>query len=203
MTDEAALTCRYCSQGHRRPGLVRGQRAYCSRCGALLARRSVFGPAAARAFALTGLVLAIPAFVLPLVTVSNIGGVRDGFVLTGADALWDDRMRTLGVWVAICGGAAPLLLLGLLSLVLWPRPLAGQPQLRQRLRHAAEALEYWSAPEVHVLAVLVALTKLGHLVQVRIGPGFWFYAGMSVATLLAWRSFEMEPAAPRPAAAPA
>lgn len=38
--------------------------------------------------------------------------------------------------------------------------------------------------------------KLHTLVGVHVGPGFWCYVGMSLLTLLAWRSFELDAAAP-------
>jgi paraquat-inducible protein A len=44
-------------------------------------------------------------------------------------------------------------------------------------------------PEVQVLAVLVAVVKIGSVVHIAIGPGLWCYAGMSMAILLALRSF--------------
>jgi len=55
-------------------------------------------------------------------------------------------------------------------------------------------------PEVQVLAVLVAIAKLGSLITIRTGPGFWCYGAMSVALLIAFRSFDLEA---KPAAVPA
>ena len=65
-----------------------------------------------------------------------------------------------------------------------------------RLLWIIRHIGHWAIPEVQVLAVLVALMKLGKLVDVTIGPGFWFYGAMSLAFLFAERSFDLE-SAPR------
>ena len=121
-----------------------------------------------------------------------MGNERVSELFTGAGRLWDDHLGLLGVWVFLCGGLVPIALLAALVVWLLPQRL-GRPQPDYPwLYPAIHALAHWAIPEVQVLAVLVALIKLGSLVQVTIGPGFWCYAGMSVALLLAFRSFEIE-----------
>ncbi len=182
--------CRLCDQAHKSVGLRPGDRALCSRCGALLGRRSRWGRDAALAFTLTGLALSIPALFLPFVTAGKLGNERVAHLFTGSYALWDGDMRLLALWVTLCGALAPVVLLGTLAALLIP-PKLRQPIPREHLLwRFAYALEHWAMPEVQVLAILVAFTKLGALVNVTIGTGFWFYGAMSVATLFAWRSFE-------------
>lgn len=186
------LTCRLCGQQHRRAPLRRGQRATCVRCGTLLSRRGWFGPDTAAAFAITGAALAVPAATLPFITVAKLGRDHTGYLLSGAGALWDAGMRLLGIWVILCAAVAPMLLLLTLS-----GGLAGSRhwQTAQRSRFwpaIAHALEHWAMPEVHVLAILVALIKLGDLVEVHVGAGFWCYVAMSVALLVAWRAYDVE-----------
>ena len=68
------------------------------------------------------------------------------------------------------------------------------------LLRAARLLEHWAIPEVQVLAVLVALMKLGSVVSVSVGPGFYCYCGMAMALLIAEHSFDFDTTSPQPTA---
>ena len=180
--------------------LAPGERALCRRCGAVLAKRSRLGPDAALAFAATGLILALPAALLPFVTAGKLGHNEPYFLFTGVAGLWRHGMRLLAVLVCLCGGLIPTALLVTMAEVLG-RARFGLPALSPRFAAAAAPiLARWAMPEVQVLAVLVAIAKLGSLITIRTGPGFWCYGAMSVALLIAFRSFDLEA---KPAAVPA
>jgi paraquat-inducible protein A len=190
------LSCRLCGCEHRRVALGLGERALCTRCGTLLERRGWLGRDAGLAFAVTGIALALPALTLPFITVDKLGREHVGLALTGAVALWEAGMRLLAIWVALCGAITPIVMLFALATVLLRARVGRHRITTQRWRRIAHIVEHWAMPEVHVLAVLVALIKLGDLVHVQIGPGFWCYVAMSIALLLAWRGFDVEPLGP-------
>jgi paraquat-inducible protein A len=135
------------------------------------------------------LILAVPAATLPLVSVSRFGSEHTGLLFSGVRALWNGGMPTLGVWVLICGGVAPALLLVALGGLLISERLGWRLPGLTLLEGIAAAVAEWTMPEVQVLAVLVAVVKIGSVVHIAIGPGLWCYAGMSMAILLALRSF--------------
>lgn len=201
MATTTHLTCQLCGQEHRRIPLEPGEKALCTRCDCLLEQGSRMGPHAALVFSVTGIALALPAALLPFVSAGKLGDERTSLLFTGAERLWHGGMECLSLLVILCGGLIPLALLATLSALRLPL-LAGNGKRDPRLLlHLAHVMDHWAIPEVQVLAVLVALMKLGSVVDVSIGPGFWFYCAMALSLLLARRSFEFEPAPPRTASA--
>lgn len=193
------LTCPLCGQDHQPIPLAAGERALCIRCETVLARGSRFGADAALLYALTGLILAVPSLLLPFITAGKFGQEQGGLLLTGVEGLWANGMPVLAIWVLLCGTLVPIALLAILAGGLLRHRLGWSRRPSELLSRAAHAMGYWAIPEVQMLAVLVALTKLGSVVNVTIGAGFWCYAAMSLSLLLAWRSFMLR----APAAAPA
>lgn len=180
----AAFTCRLCGQSHRDVVLGAGHTARCVRCSALLASapRSACADASF-AYAITGLAFAGPAALLPFITVEKFGNLRSGDFLASFSSLDSHGMPLLAVWVLLCGGLAPLLLLAVLALA--------RTRFHATARRAGHALSHWAMPEVYVLGVLVALTRLGSIVDVELNAGFWSYVAVSCATLLAWRAHRL------------
>lgn len=169
--------------------LAPGETARCTRCDGVLAKGR-HGGDVPLVLCVTGLVLALPACFLPFITAGKFGAVRVSTLLTGVGALWDNDMRALATLVFLCGALLPVFLLGTLAIIQAPPKLFGWIASPPILAHAARTLELGAIPEVQVLAVLVALMKLGSQVNVTIGAGFWFYCTMSFCLILAQRSFD-------------
>jgi paraquat-inducible protein A len=168
------------------------------RCGTVLARSTRRGPDTALVFSITGLALALPAALLPFVSAGKFGAERISLLFTGVKFLWNSGMRALAVLVLLCGGLLPLAYLVILAVLHAPTRLDRQKNGFRLLHRSANGLEHWAIPEVQVLAVLVALIKLGSIVDVAIGPGFWCYCAMVFSLLIAQHTSRFNPAIPLP-----
>ncbi len=192
MPDDSRLVCRFCGQEHAHVALAPGEKALCVRCDGLLAQGTRLGADTPLVFSVTGLILAVPAVTLPFITAGKLGDERVSHLLTGVLSLWNDGMRLLAVLVVLCGGLLPVLLLATLAAVHAPIRFGWLHAVPRPLFNFAGVLEHWSIPEVQVLAVFVALMKLGSLVDIKIGLGFWCYCGMALSLVIAQHSFEFE-----------
>ncbi len=161
----------------------------------MLAKQTRLGPHAVLALALAGLVFAVPAALLPFISARKLGDERDSLLFTGVATLWNHDMRTIAVVIVLCGAVLPIAFLFALALLHAPPALLPPASARRLLFRFARFLEHWAFPEVQVLAVLVALMRLGSVVEVSVGAGFWSYCAMSAFLLLAHRNFDFESSA--------
>lgn len=189
------LACPWCGQLHQRVPLRPGDTARCVRCTSALATGRASNWIVTLAWVLTGLILWVPANVLPLVSLSQFGAAHESQLASGVTGLWQHGLPWIAVLVALCGIIAPFLLLLVLAALLIPIALR-HPSTRPRLLiRWLRALELWSIPEVYLLGVLVAFIKLGDVVPAAPGAGLWCHAAMSIALFIAWRRFDIDAAA--------
>lgn len=196
MGSNAPLTCHLCGLEHRAVNLEPREKACCVRCGTVLARGMGRRPDLALVFTLTGLALALPAALLPFVSAGKLGAERISLLFTGVRILWTSGMRALAVLVLLCGGLLLLAYLVILTVLHAPARLDPPTRCFRLLRQCVSSLEHWAIPEVQILAVLVAQIKLGSIVNVEIGPGFWCYCAMALSLLVAQHTSRFNPSIP-------
>jgi paraquat-inducible protein A len=199
MDSQAHLICHLCGQDHRLARLEPGEKALCVRCEEVLEKGTLLGPDTALVFSITGLIFALPAALLPFVSAGKLGDERISLLFTGVWNLWDCGMCPLAILVFLLGGLLPFALLATLAVLHTSSRLGWQNDDLRFLFRAARVLQHWAIPEVQVMAVLVVLMKLGSVVEVTIGLGFWCYCAMALSLLIAQHSFDFDSAVTIPA----
>ena len=192
MATEAVLACETCGLTQRVGPLDAGTVAECIRCGSAVASRSVLGVDVTAALTLAALVLYIPANIYPILSMNMYGNYTENTVWDGVISLWQYDQYFIAIVVFLASIVIPLLkLIGLFFLVAsvkWGkgRRLRG----RTRIYKFIDAIGPWAMLDVFLLAILVALVKLGDIARVVPGPGLLAFTCVVVLTILASQSFD-------------
>jgi paraquat-inducible protein A len=141
-------------------------------------------------FAITGLLLLVPAVLLPFAGASELGNKRISLLLTGVTQLLAGGIPSLSLLVLLCGALLPAALLIIFVTIYAPFRFGSRWSIPPVLVRAARILTRWAFPEVQILGVVVGAIKLGSLVHMSMGPGFWCYCGMTAASLMASHCFK-------------
>jgi paraquat-inducible protein A len=187
------VACDGCGLVQRLPQLEPDMTAECARCGARLARGDDGGSLAwTAAFALAALMFYLPANLYPILRLEWYGIHSESTAWDGAIALFRQGQPVIGVIVFLASIVIPFLkLLALFYLVATVR-FRSPAWRRQRawIFHALELIGPWAMLDVFVMAVLVALVKLGELATVLPGRGLFSFTAVAVLTIIASTSFD-------------
>ena len=144
----------------------------------------------AQAMVVTGIVLYVPANVLPVMTMTVVGTVEPLTVLGGVEELYDSGLWPMAAVVFLASIVVPFLKLVSLSWILFMHGKPGMQRHRTNLRRIVHSVGSWSMVDVFLLAILAAVGQLGALAGVKAEPGGLFFAAVLVCSLLAAEFYE-------------
>lgn len=183
--------CPCCGLVQSVPPIPRRMRACCARCGASLIKRTMIARSNSRtaAFAFAALILYPFAVGLPMLQVQRFGHTSEASILEGVASLLTSGHWIVGIIVLLCSIVLPLgKLLALLMIS------AGGVMLQKRHRvltyHVVEWTGRWGMLDVLLVAILVAVVKLGDMVEVTAGPAALAFTCCVVLNLVAAACFD-------------
>lgn len=168
------------------------QQSVCPRCAGSLHLRKPDSVARTWAFLITGLILYIPANLLPIMEARSLQDAQIDTIMSGVIYLWVSGSWPLAVIVFVASILVPcfkLIALGLLTISVQWRS-AKHPMLRTRLYRAVDFIGRWSMLDIYVVALLVAFVQLKLFATVRAGPGAAAFGAVVILTIFAARSFD-------------
>jgi paraquat-inducible protein A len=189
---DSLIPCETCGLTQRVDELEPGAVAECIRCGSVVRKRGWGGVEVPAALALAALVLYVPANIYPILSMNLYGNYSENTVWDGVVSLMQYDQYFVAIVVFLASIVIPLLkLIGLFFLVISVKWGYGR-RLRSRTRiyKFIDAIGPWAMLDVFLLAILVALVKLGDLGRVIPGPGLIAFTCVVVLTILASQSFD-------------
>ena len=192
MATQDVIACDTCGLVQRLAPVAPGTAAECARCELVIVARGRGSLELTAALALAALILNVPANLYPILRMNLRGVYSESTVWDGVVSLAHANQWLVAAVVFLASMVIPVLkLAGLFFLVISSRLRLGR-RLRGRTRiyKFIDRIGPWAMLDVFLLAVLVALVKLGTWATVLPGPGLIAFAAVVVLTMLASASFD-------------
>jgi len=178
------LACGECDLLLEAITVVDGFQAICPRCGHLLYRPIKDSINKTLLLSLTGLVLFIPANLLPIFHLNFLGEDRVVSVVSGILVLCQQQYWIVAAVVLLSSLLIPLIrLLSLLFLSFSLKYQRSSHYLGVIFRQYL-LLTGWGMMEVYYLAAMVAAVKLHDMGHLSAGLGLYFFSGLLITTVL-------------------
>jgi len=188
---ESINSCKTCGLLQRIETLQPGTAAGCFRCGSVIRKHPVDSIGRTAAFSLAALIFFVPANIYPILRMDFYGAYSESTVWDGCVRLYQDGQWPVATIVFLASILIPFVkLLGLFFLVVVTKfKSTFWRQERTWIYKTIDVIGPWAMLDVFLLAILVALVKLGEIATVLPGRGLVAFTAMVVFTILASASF--------------
>jgi paraquat-inducible protein A len=158
--DTSLIACLHCDLLQRIPDLAPGASARCPRCNKELWRHRVDSANRTLALTLAAVVLYAIANSVPMLGLTIVGRDASTTVIGGAQHLWNNDQKIVGVLVLFTAVIAPALQIGLMLAIVIGAMRPHPPKWVATLLRYHPTTKIWSMIEVMMVGVLVALVKI-------------------------------------------
>jgi len=184
------VACRTCGLIASRSAATSGER--CRRCATRLRDRLPCSSQNALAWLVAGLLLYVPANMLPVLHISGVGGEQDSTILSGIVSFWRAGSWDIAAIIFTASVVVPATKFLALGLLLWTvrQHSAWARAHRTRLYRVVAFIGYWSMLDVIVVGLTAALLQFNALGTAQPMSGIAFFCAVVVTTMLAAMSFD-------------
>lgn len=164
----------------------------CETCGSQLHRRNKNSIQITWALLITSVILYFPANLLPIMHTNFLGEETANTILGGVVVLWQHGSYPIALIIFIASVLVPVGKIIALAWLCFSVQMQNKKSQQQKIQlyRATELVGRWSMVDVFVVAVLVALIKLGNIMSIYPGWGAVAFAVMVVVTVVAALSFD-------------
>lgn len=180
-------SCHCCGLVHRLPAFGPGMKPVCTRCGTVLAHSMKKRNGWTLAFALSAVIVYVPAMTLPMMKLERLGHRHEDSLISGLISLFTEGYWGIGTIVVLFSVVLPFVKLVLLLFL--ASPLSPGKKHRAAIYRLVEAIGRWGMMDVMLLAILVAFVKLGDLARITAGSGLIAFAALVLLSMLAGLTF--------------
>jgi len=181
------MACPDCDLLQILPTLSINESANCIRCDAILFKNKKNSVDRSLAFAITGLILFVLANLFPLISLKAMGITQDGTLLSTAVSLVQAERPLLGILIFLTTIFFPAFtLIGTITILIQVKTDRLNTMTAPLFRFL-RSTDAWGMLEIFMLAVLVAVVKLGDLADVIFGISLFAFCLLILAlTLLSY-----------------
>lgn len=184
------IQCPVCLQRNTIQPLDEGYTAYCSNCDSPLLKNEKDVIIRTLIFTTAALVMYIPANTLPILSMEKFGVYSENTIISGCAELLKTGYWGIAIIVFVASILVPLLkLLGMFYITLMYKSDTHRIY-KTKIFAVIHTIGPWSMLDVFIVAILIALVKLGDIATVSPEPGLVAFAAVVVLTLFASSSFD-------------
>jgi paraquat-inducible protein A len=157
-----------------------GDKAHCPRCGYLLQKPHKHSIERTLALSIAGLILMMPANLLPMLGVKILGKSQDGNLWSGVFALFQEDMWAVALLVMLSSVLLPFINMSLALLISLHLFIKKTNHYLMFWMRWYQHLNEWAMIEVYALGIIVAWVKLSDGADLKFGLGLYAFVGLLI-----------------------